>query len=505
MDKNRLILYSLITVMIFGGLYLFYYMPLSDQNEENKKNQSPDTYIIKSAETIPFDYYQDIEIGENYIYNVTSFGADTTWINFTEDTTDWKTDAGGQIFVNFTGFFNRDPDDDQGDTFPDVDMPWINISIFQSGSLLNYTNANVSNSEVSRNLKLGFADFQPGLLITVNHTDWIKANATLEANGASDLKADLTMEETYNFLYFRFQEIGGLNQKTELIYDRMTGLLVRANTTVNNFQIAIFLEDYALSFEREYVYDIIEFGPPGYGFYYDLWFTYIDTYALRTGSWIKINFTGYYNRDPLGEPWPGYSPYDEFYDSSPKRAWLDIKAVYNGVVSPIVTMSLNNRSNQEASVAFLLGLGPFVSGFLLPSVNNQSYDMKLHAENGASSIGNTLIYTETDLTIKIDSKHTASSYFPQDTCLIYEKYTGLLLWADTSIENYYLKMEIENYNLPQDSQTTISSDDDDDDDDSSKSQGISSFPLIILFSLISIASLILIFRMKKNFEIKPKL
>ena len=256
MTKNQLILFSIITVMIFGGVYLFSSIQFNTPDKEIEANHFPNSYDIKTAGNLPFDYYQDIEIGKNYIYNVTSFGADSTWINFTEGNTDWKIDAGGQIFVNFTGFFNRDPDDTQGDTFPDVDMPWMNLSIFQSGLLLNYTNANVSNSEVSRNLKLGFADFQPGLLITVNHTDWIKANATLEANGASDLKADLTMEETYNFLYFRFQEIGGLNQKTELIYDKMTGLLVRANTTVNNFQIAIFLEDYALSFEREYVYDI---------------------------------------------------------------------------------------------------------------------------------------------------------------------------------------------------------------------------------------------------------
>ena len=161
-------------------------------------------------------------------------------------------------------------------------------------------------------------------------------------------------------------------------------------------------------------------------------------------------------------------------------------------------MALNNRSNQEAAVAFLLGVGPFVSGFLLPEVNNQSFDMRAHAQNGANSIGNTLSYTETDLTIKIDSKHSASSFFPQDTCLIYEKYTGILLWTDTTIENYHLKMKLENYNLPIESIQSITDDDDDDDDKEKAEQVIPSFPLIIIFGIISTISMIMILRVKKN-------
>ena len=70
-------------------------------------------------------------------------------------------------------------------------------------------------------LGLGIADFQPGFLITVNHTDWIKANATIEANSAS---AGIMIEESYNFLYFRFEQNGIINNITELIYDRFTGL-----------------------------------------------------------------------------------------------------------------------------------------------------------------------------------------------------------------------------------------------------------------------------------------
>lgn len=498
MNEKKILLAIIIATIFFSGAFLFTNLIIPKTNDGIVAESSDESKSLKSANGIPFDYYQEIEIGENYVYNVSGFGADAQWSDFIDGNKDWKTDKDEQIFVNFTGFFDRDPNDDEGDTFPDVNMPWMNISIFELGDLLNYTNANVSNSEVSRNLNLGFADFQPGFLITINHTDWIKANATLEANGASGKNAELNIEESYNFLFFEFDEIGGENQKTTLIYDRITGLLVKANTTLDDYYLEIFLESYELSFEREYVYDIIKFGPPGYAFYNDLWFRYIDTYALRTGSWISINFTGYYDRDPLGEPIPPYSPYDVFYYTTPKRAWMDIKAIYNGDGGPIITMNLMNRSNQEASFQFTLNFGPFVSGLLLPEVNNQSFDMEAQAEYASTSIGNNLRYEETDLTIIFDSKHTSSSFFPQDTYLVYEKVTGLLLYADTSIPNYHLVMEIEKYGLPEEDSILISDDDDNDDDDNKKAQEIPSFPLIIVFGIIFSISLIQIIKMRKK-------
>jgi hypothetical protein len=497
MNKKKILLTVIITTIFISGATLFTSIIIPKTNDAIIRDSPDEPNSLRLANDIPFDYYQEIKIGENYIYNVSSFGADAEWSDFMSSTTDWKTDKDEQIFVNFTGFFEKDPDI-PNDTFTDVDMPWINISIFESGGVLNYTNANVSNSEVSRNLRLGFADFQPGFLITVNHTDWIKANATLEANGASGLNSELKIEESYNFLFFEFDENGGYNQKTTLIYDRLTGLLVKANTTVGNYYLEIFLESYELSFEREYIYDIIKFGPPGYVFYYDLWFSYIDTFALRKGSWISINFTGYYHRDPKGEPSEPWPPYDVFYYTTPKRVWMDIKAIYNGDSGPIETMTLDNRSNQEASVAFTLNIGPFVSGFLLPEINNHSFDMRAQAEQASNSIGNSLIYKETDLTIVIDCKHTSSSFFPQDTYLVYEKLTGLLLYVDTSTPNYHLEMEIENYDLPEEKRITIVDDDNDDDEDSKKAQNIPSFPLIFVFSIISTVSLILILKMRKK-------
>ncbi len=492
MNKKQLILFSLISLMFTSGIYLWssIFTDSTSDDESTQFSSNPD--LVKTANSIPFDYYQDIEIGKDYIYNVTSFGADSEWNNFSGGKADWKTDTNEQIYINFTGFFDRDTNV-PGDTFPDTEMPWINISIFESGALLNYTNVNVSNSEVSRNLGLGFANFQPGFLITVNHTEWIKSNATTEANSVS---AQVTIEETYNFLYFRFEQNGIIDNKTELIYDKITGLLVDANITIGNYHLELFWEGYAMDFEVEYVYNINKFGPPGYGFWYDLAYTYKDTYALRTDSWVLVNFTGYYNEDPL-DSWD----FDAFNDQE-KRPWLDIEAVYDGVSGPITTMALSNVSNQEASVQMALGIGSLVSGFLLITINNDSFDLQSSlSANGALLNGKTSII-ETDLTTKIKFEHNPGAYL-QDTYLIYEKRTGLLLWADTrSGENYHLVMTIDDYIPWTEASSKLSpSDNDDDDDDKEKGeQAIPSFPLIIVFGIISTISLIMILRVKKTLK-----
>ena len=493
MTKNQLILYSIITVMIFGGVYLLSSIQLSVPDKEIEENHSPNSYDIKSAGNIPFDYYQEIEIGENYIYNVTTFGADSVWTEFSGGSTDWKTNAGRQIFVNFTGFFNRDPDDTQGDTFPDVDMPWINISIFQSGPLLNYTNANVSNSEVSRNLKLGFADFQPGFLLTVNHTDWIKANATLEANGASGPRAILTMEETYNFYYFRFEQYGSFeNQKTELIYDKNSGLLVWTKTDLGDYDLEIFLEDYNLDFNRQYIYNVNNWGKDGYT--HAFWWgfhSFEGVFATNPGGKIYINFNGFYGRDP--NDWG-----DVFSDD--QIVWFNISFEYKGDYGSFITFEYDNTSNPEAALIMNLKYNNFASGFLVPGMDNETWLKEKALEQadpgGSYDIPGVVTIEETDLTIKITYIEIDG---PQILSLRYEKRTGLLLWTDSISKNYRLTMTIENYSSPS-KPVSIISDDDDDDDDEKEDEVIFSFPILVLISIVIPMAIIL--TLKINREIK---
>ena len=137
MNKKQIVLFSLISLMVISGTCLWSSIFIDNISDDVSTQSASKVNLVRTANSIPFDYYQDIEIGKDYIYNVTSFGIDSVWNNFTGGQTDWKTDTNEQIYINFTGFFDRDTNV-PGDTFPDTEMPWINISIFESGALLNY-------------------------------------------------------------------------------------------------------------------------------------------------------------------------------------------------------------------------------------------------------------------------------------------------------------------------------------------------------------------------------
>jgi len=463
MKKYKKISFALITFIMISQALLFF--PIQN---------------VKANGMLPPQYSEELNLNSVYTYSVLDFGEDSNWINFSNNSEgEWSTNIGDEIRINITGFYNRDPNDVIGDVFSDTDIPWFSIKIFKNTNL-NFTLSNVSNSEVARNLKLGFSRFQSGFLIPNNQTELIRNNATLEANGASDLKADLTMEETFNFLYFRFDQYGEThNQKTELIYNKKTGLLVKANTTLGDFKLALSLTNYTLDIETEYKYNVNTFEPLGWAIWTDLWGNYKDIYA--TGSdrgWILVNFTGFHHRDPLlWDPDP--------FKYADGRPWLDIKVVYQGDVRTDITMQMNNISDSECANNLLISFPGFLSGFLLPIINNETYDIE--AEVIAASwftVDRQFIYEETDLTINM--YFICGGSFPQETRLIYEKITGLLLYVDTMGQNYHLEMNIENYELNRNGVDIPSE--------------IPSFSLIIIVSVVLLTTLIVIKINKKKMK-----
>ncbi|MFX1434701.1 MAG: hypothetical protein ACFFB1_13070, partial [Promethearchaeota archaeon] len=231
--------------------------------------------------------------------------------------------------------------------------------------------------------------------------------------------------------------------------------------------------------ETEYKYNVNTFEPLGWAIWTDLWGNYKDIYA--TGSergWILVNFTGFYHRDPLlWDPDP--------FKYADGRPWLDIKVVYQGDVRTDITMQMNNISDSECANNLLISFPGFLSGFLLPIVNNETYDIK--AEVIAASwftVDREFTYEETDLTIDMYFKCGGS--FPQETRLIYEKITGLLLYVDTTGQNYHLEMNIENYEPDQNGVDTPSE--------------IPSFSLIVIVSIVLMTILIIIKINKKKMK-----
>jgi len=399
--------------------------------------------ITKANQEVPDHFYQDLNLNGTYVYNVTHFGGDLNWIGFNwASKYNTTTNVGGQISVNFTGFYDKDPSDIFnlfGSPMSYMDIEFIEN---QAGMLVsNHTFNNVSNGEAAFNMLLGYNTFQSGFLVPINNLTKLKEQALAQNTGF--MTGDITVEETYSFISFDFKQDTGA-QNTTLVYEKQSGLLVWARTNmipITNplgYTLEMFLTNFSLDFDELFVYNVSKFE--GAAFWYDWDFNYIDTWTTNPGGLVTINFTDYYFKDS-GEPvWSM-----DAFPSDIKRAWFDLEVFYKGFFGPIgPIISLNNISNREAALQMGIGFGGLQSGFIIPSIDNITFIKELAL--AAANLGEVTI-TETELTIKISYDQVGG--FEQKTHLIYEKRTGLLLWANTSINPYVLEMSINGFSPPE--------------------------------------------------------
>jgi len=444
--------------------------------------------IVKASGVIPDEYSQDLDLDGIYVYNVTDFGDTSNWLNFTDDSLgNWSTNAGGQVIVNFTGFFDRDPNDIVGDALPDTNMSWMEIQIFKdTGTLqLNLTISNASNSEVAREMALKYMGFASGILIPIDDLDGLKTMANSEAIGT-----DLTIDETHNFISFNFEQNTG-DQSTLLVYDKFTGLLIQASTKIisTNYQLDMFLINYSMDLDKIYHYNVTKYGGPL--IWSDFNWQYVGLMMSNPGGYIEINFTGYYDK-PANDILS-----DVFTDPNLKRAFMNMEVYYKGDFGDVLAFDYKNASNREYANNMLLGYMNFLSGFLIPDMSNISF-IKEKALEQSDVWGNEADITikETDLSIKfiIDQKVSGMPGGTlQYTEIIYEKISGLLLYVDTKFDEFELEMNLESY-IPWKESTK----------DKEESEPIDetiinilSFPLVIVIGIIGISSLIYALR-KKN-------
>lgn len=424
MNKKTIFFSIFALLLIFQGLFL-----VSTSN-------------AKAYQEIPQDFYQDLNLNGTYVYNVTQFGGDLNWVGL-----NWvskyntTTNAGGQVSLNFTGFYEKDPDDIFN--LFESPMSYMDIEFIenQAGVLVsNHTFSNVSNGEAAFNMLLGYNSFQSGFLLPTDNLTNLKNQALAQDSGF--MAGEINVEETYNFISFDFKQDSGA-QNTTLVYEKKSGMLVWARTKmipITNplgFSLEMFLTNFSLDFDELYIYNVSKFE--GAAFWYDWDFNYIDTWTTNPGGLVTINFTDYYLKDSREPVWAM-----DAFPSTMKRAWFDIEIFYKGFFGPIgPIISLKNISNREAALQMGIGFGGFQSGYMLPSINNITFLEELAI---AASNQGELTITETDLTIKISYDQIGG--FEQKTHLIYEKHTGLLLWVDTFINPYVLEMSINGYSPP---------------------------------------------------------
>ncbi|TXT64973.1 MAG: exported protein of unknown function [Promethearchaeota archaeon] len=382
--------------------------------------------------SIPSEYSDMVDLNGEYIYNVTAFGGDTAWFNYDLNASEvwqmWSTEEGGQVIVNFTGFYNRHPNDTFGFMFlkfPDQNMPYMDISITDKVGTVNITRNNCSNGEIFNNMVLGHWPFDSGFLIPNNMT-LMKELAVQTAN-ESGLEYDI--EESYSFVRFYFKDAF---QETELLYNPQTGLLLEANVTAGGYHLEMFLTNFRTEFfDKTYQYDVSTFAGT-LPIYYpnDSFAGYFFTSA---GAFIEVNFTDLYSGVPHLDANATYLRYTPSYSSV-------LESVFYA----------ENLSNSELSYKLLLGFDTFLPGFLIPDMNLS--ETKQNAIDAAEDdpgddwdLYGELEILESDLTLKIKFDQTGGTQY---TYLIIEKRTGLLLSADTGFGNYKLDMKIQGFSEP---------------------------------------------------------
>ena len=200
----------------------------------------PSAQLVKADTNIPDNFNKNLDLDQVYIYNVTAFNTTKPleWKDFNWLTVGYmNTTPGGQLKINFTGFYEKHPNDIFN--LFESPMPYMDIEFIENRSGLLVTNAtllNVSNGEAAMNLALGYNSFQSGFLIPITNFN----NLTQQAYAQDEppwMNATVTIEETSETILFDFKQKTSLQQETKCIYDKVSGLLIYTNTTVGNYTL----------------------------------------------------------------------------------------------------------------------------------------------------------------------------------------------------------------------------------------------------------------------------
>ena len=250
MNKKGIIVIFYMVLMVFGAISLTSSIPYNKINDKDAPISSPDNKLESAA--IPLNYSQTLNLSRSYIYNVSQFDSMVEWVNLTYFTRGYAiTNPGGQLKVNFTGFYN-DPDVSTKSCFSDP-IPYINITFIenQTGMLVtNTTFYNVSNSEAGLSLAIGYNAFHSGFLIQVNNLGNLKPLALQQVSGGGWFSGSLIITEYDYMIAFEFKQDNTFQNST-MIYDKKTGILVYSKVqSAFGPDLEIFLSDYLLNFQR---------------------------------------------------------------------------------------------------------------------------------------------------------------------------------------------------------------------------------------------------------------
>jgi len=454
---------------------------------------------VKANGIIPSKYSQSLDLSNTYIYNISFWGGEDPavirWEGF-----DWgvvhgyaNSSTDGQIHFNFTGFYNKHIYD--WGLFESL-VPYLNISFYEFRNSLLVQNSsfyNFSSSETSMIMGLGFNTFFAGFLIPIDNINWLIQQAYAQSSGFFE-NATVTVNEYVNMIHFDFSLSPGgalLSQNTSLIYDKNTGLLVWARVEMEGgaADFEFFLDGYEFeqspnpnyydNYEKTYIYNVTFWGgeDPAVirweGFDWGIVHGYVNSSA---GGQIHVNYSGFYNKHI----------YDWSLFSGP-MPYIDISFYENQNGFLVLNSTIMHFSTSEVSMIMGLGFNSFFAGFFIPIHNFTWLIQQAYAQASGFFENATVSVDEYLNMIKFDfSISPGSLLLSQNTSLIYDKTTGVLLWAKVEIEggaaDYEIELEGYDYNWPE----------------SNNNPEIESYHIHILFITIGVISLVIIFKIKKQ-------
>ena len=118
--------------------------------------------LVEEDTSITDKFNKNLNLDQVYIYNVTVFNTTEplAWLDVYWSTKAFvNTTPGGQLKVNFTGFYEKDPFDSNSFDNP---IPYMNIEFIENRAgifVSNNTIFNISNGEADLNLLLGYNSF----------------------------------------------------------------------------------------------------------------------------------------------------------------------------------------------------------------------------------------------------------------------------------------------------------------------------------------------------------
>jgi len=187
-----------------------------------------------------------------------------------------------------------------------------------------------------------------------------------------------------------------------------------------------------LDLDQVYIYNVTLFNTTKRLEWWGLDWTLKGFANTTPGGQIKVNFTRFYDKHPND---------DNIFESP--IGYMDVEFIENRFGNLVTNTTFYNVSNGEVDLNLALGYNQFKSGFLIPINNISGLKEQAKVQNKSGFWEADVSVEETDARITFNFQQKSGF---QKTKSTYDKISGLLIYTNNSVGNYFLEMTL--INLP---------------------------------------------------------